>query len=82
MAGAVGAACSIGLLAASSSPSGEAAVEELADAAVNEGEGANVVNVILTDLRALDTVGEVVVLAVVAVGVVALGRARMPEGST
>ncbi len=39
-----------------------------------EGGGANVVNVILVDVRGLDTLGEVTVLAVAAVGVTALAR--------
>jgi multicomponent K+:H+ antiporter subunit A len=49
--------------------------------AVPEGGGSNVVNVILTDFRALDTLGEITVLAVVAMGVMALliGRHR-PSG--
>ncbi|MER7456559.1 hydrogen gas-evolving membrane-bound hydrogenase subunit E [Micromonospora sp. NPDC126480] len=44
--------------------------------------GDNVVNTILVDFRALDTLGEAVVLAVVAVGLVALlrGPARPPAG--
>lgn len=37
-----------------------------------EGGGTNVVNVILTDFRAFDTLGEITVLAVVAMGVMAL----------
>ena len=38
------------------------------------GEGRNVVNVILTDFRALDTLGEITVLAIAAVGVAGLIR--------
>ena len=38
-------------------------------------------NVILTDIRALDTFGEVLVLAVVAVGVIALAGVTRREGS-
>jgi multicomponent Na+:H+ antiporter subunit A len=38
--------------------------------------GRNVVNVILVDFRALDTLGEVIVIVVAAVGVYALLRAR------
>lgn len=41
---------------------------------VPEGHGRNVVNVILVDFRALDTLGEVFVLALAAVGVYALLR--------
>jgi len=43
-----------------------------------EAGGKNVVNVILTDFRALDTLGEITVLAVVAMGVMALVLARRP----
>jgi multicomponent Na+:H+ antiporter subunit A len=43
--------------------------------ALPEGYGHNVVNVILVDFRALDTLGEITVLATVAIGVVALARA-------
>jgi multicomponent Na+:H+ antiporter subunit A len=38
-----------------------------------------VVNVVLTDIRALDTLGEIVVLLVVAVGILALTR-RSADG--
>lgn len=40
--------------------------------ALPEGDGRNVVNVILTDFRALDTLGEVTVLVIAAVGVASL----------
>ena len=55
--------------------------DEYLNRAVPEGGGSNVVNVILTDFRALDTLGEITVLAVVAMGVMALliGRHR-PRG--
>jgi len=44
--------------------------------------GRNVVNVILVDFRALDTLGEIAVLGVAALGVLALLRARrMPEAA-
>jgi multicomponent Na+:H+ antiporter subunit A len=42
---------------------------------VPDGHGRNVVNVILVDFRGLDTLGEISVLAVAAIGVVALARA-------
>lgn len=41
--------------------------------------GSNIVNVILVDFRGIDTMGEITVLAIAAIGVVALlrlGRAR------
>jgi multicomponent Na+:H+ antiporter subunit A len=46
-----------------------------------EGQGRNAVNVILADIRAFDTLGELVVITVAAVGTVALVRARRPRGS-
>jgi len=53
-----------------------------AQASVPLAHGRNVVNVILVDFRALDTLGEVTVLAVAALGVRGLLklRARRPEG--
>jgi multisubunit Na+/H+ antiporter MnhB subunit len=52
----------------------------LIDRAVPDGGGRNVVNVILVDFRALDTLGEMTVLAAAAIGTVALARAgRRPE---
>jgi len=54
------------------------------DASVPEAKGRNVVNVILVDFRALDTLGEITVVAVAGVGVVALLRGlarRRPEAS-
>jgi multicomponent Na+:H+ antiporter subunit A len=51
-----------------------------ARASVPEGFGRNVVNVILVDFRALDTLGEIIVLVVAAIGVHALVRFhRMPQ---
>lgn len=70
---AVGAA----LLASGTSPRSESrstTLSELGRDAVADGGGKNLVNVILTDIRALDTLGEVVVLITVAVGVLALTR--------
>ena len=50
-----------------------------------DGGGQNVVNVILVDFRALDTLGEITVLVVAGVGAVALARAgrrpRRADGS-
>lgn len=71
----VGGAVAVGLAASASRPTGAPPLEALTEGAVDEGGGNNVVNVILTDVRALDTVGEIVVLAVVAIGVLALARA-------
>ncbi len=49
------------------------------EAAPAEAGGRNVVNTILVDFRALDTLGEITVLAVAAIGVYALVRARRGE---
>ncbi len=56
------------------------AIDEFLARAEPEGGGRNVVNVILTDFRALDTLGEITVLAVAALGVMALVKAKIrPE---
>ncbi len=69
------------LVASGARPTGEPPLDRLTDGAVDDGGGNNLVNVILTDVRALDTVGEVAVLVVVAVGVLALAgrRGRPPR---
>lgn len=48
-----------------------------ADQSVELGRGRNIVNVILVDFRALDTLGEIVVLAVAAIGVLGLLKLRL-----
>jgi multicomponent Na+:H+ antiporter subunit A len=48
----------------------------LAQMSYPEAHGRNVVNVILVDFRALDTFGEIIVLAIAAIGVTALLTAR------
>ncbi len=67
------------LASSASAPTGEPATAELVARGVDEGGGNNIVNVILTDVRALDTLGEVVVLIVVAVGVLALRNAARED---
>lgn len=74
----VGAAVTVALLASAEETPPQR--EVLVEAAVEEGGGNNIVNVILTDLRALDTLGEVMVLVVAAIGVLALGRADRSRG--
>lgn len=46
--------------------------DEMTTLSYPEGKGSNVVNVILVDFRALDTLGEITVLAIAAIGVWAL----------
>jgi multicomponent Na+:H+ antiporter subunit A len=80
-----GAAVTVGLTSAAYAPAGVAPVDELIAQGADEGGGNNTVNVILTDIRALDTLGEIMVLAVVAIGMIALvkaGRADEAEGRT
>jgi multicomponent Na+:H+ antiporter subunit A len=48
--------------------------------AVVEAHGRNVVNVILVDFRALDTLGEITVLAIAALGAVSLLKLQTSEG--
>ena len=48
---------------------------EMVEHALPDAHGRNVVNVILVDFRALDTLGEITVLATAAIGSVALARA-------
>jgi multicomponent Na+:H+ antiporter subunit A len=81
VAGAGGLAVTAGLVAAGADPVGRAPIEELTIGSVDEGGGKNVVNVILTDIRALDTLGEVVVLATVAIGILALAKTRHMESA-
>ena len=71
-----GAAIAVALAGAASSPSGDPPIVDLTESSVADGGGNNVVNVILTDIRALDTLGEVVVLLTVAVGILTLTRTR------
>jgi multicomponent Na+:H+ antiporter subunit A len=52
---------------------------ELLARALPDGDGRNVVNVILVDFRAFDTFGEIVVLTVAALGVLGLVRAAQRE---
>lgn len=74
-----GLAVTTALAASGANPVARAPVEALTTGAVDEGGGKNVVNVILTDLRALDTFGEVVVLATVAIGILALAKSRSAQ---
>ncbi|HSL57555.1 MAG TPA: hydrogen gas-evolving membrane-bound hydrogenase subunit E [Acidimicrobiales bacterium] len=54
----------------------------MTEVAYPEGQGRNVVNVILTDIRAMDTLGEIVVIAVAAIGTVSLVRAGRPRSGS
>jgi len=69
----------VALAATASDPTGQPPLQAITEQSVEVGGGNNLVNVILTDLRALDTLGEVVVLAIVAIGIVALASSARPE---
>ncbi len=49
------------------------------DNSLSLGKGLNVVNVILVDFRALDTLGEAIVLAIAAIGIYSLLKLRMEK---
>ena len=69
------------VLSATSVPADGALSAYFAQSSVPFGKGRNVVNVILVDFRALDTLGEITVLALAALGVYALmGLKTGPEG--
>lgn len=53
--------------------------EYFGNVSLSEAYGLNVVNVILVDFRALDTFGEVIVLAVAAIGIYTLLKLRMEK---
>lgn len=59
-------------LVASGSRTARPVSDEFLARAVSEGGGSNVVNVILVDFRGFDTLGEITVLTVAALGLVAL----------
>jgi multicomponent Na+:H+ antiporter subunit A len=54
--------------------------DELVARSLPDGHGRNVVNVILVDFRAFDTLGEITVLVAAAIGAVALTRALVHPG--
>jgi multicomponent Na+:H+ antiporter subunit A len=56
--------------------------DEMLERSVPDGKGANVVNVILVDFRGLDTLGEITVLVVAALGAVSLARVARRPGDT
>jgi multicomponent Na+:H+ antiporter subunit A len=64
------------VLAAATVPTGSAVSRYYAEHSLPEAHGRNIVNVILVDFRGLDTLGEITVLAVAAVGVYALLKLR------
>ncbi len=73
-----GTTMALGLVAVKAMPFDPRLTEYFAVTSVPEAFGRNVVNVILVDFRALDTLGEIAVVAFAAIGVWALLRAARP----
>lgn len=71
---AVGTVVALTLLAVVASPIDRAITDYFETASLAEAFGRNIVNVILVDFRALDTFGEIAVVAVAAIGAYALIR--------
>ncbi len=65
------------VLVATASPLRSPLARFFADQSLLAANGRNVVNVILVDFRALDTLGEITVLAAAAIGIFALRRLRL-----
>ncbi len=68
------------VLAAAATPSGSVLASYFAENSVPLAHGRNIVNVILVDYRAMDTLGEITVLAVAGSGVFALLKLRPKKG--
>lgn len=80
---AVGAFVTVAVLVTTQARTAPPASQAYLDQALPKGGGRNVVNVILVDFRAFDTLGEITVLAVAAMGVASLvlaGRSRTARG--
>jgi multicomponent Na+:H+ antiporter subunit A len=75
IAGVVGVTVFALSLAAGAEQPATPASDAMVARALPDGEGRNVVNVILVDFRGYDTLGEITVLTAVAIGTVALARA-------
>lgn len=89
LAAVVGVSVTVFALAVSSSRTEPSVGRDYIARSVDEGGGRNVVNVTLVDFRGFDTLGEITVLAVAAIGVVNLvgharreqRRKRLPDGT-
>lgn len=76
IAGLAGVLVSVLVLTATPDPVEPPVSQQFAERSVREAHGRNMVNVILVDFRGFDTLGEIVVLTVAAVGVCALLKLR------
>lgn len=78
---AVGSVTALAVLVTSSSRTAEPVGPRQLESAYPVGGGANVVNVLLTDFRAMDTFGEISVVAIAAVGILSLVAAGRRRGA-
>ncbi|MEZ5176802.1 MAG: hydrogen gas-evolving membrane-bound hydrogenase subunit E [Acidimicrobiales bacterium] len=74
----VGVWVAVGAIAFSGARTAAPVSEEMVARSLPEGYGENVVNVILVDIRGLDTMGEITVLVAAGIGIAALARAGRP----
>jgi multicomponent Na+:H+ antiporter subunit A len=74
VAGAVGVFVTLAALTMAAQQPDRSVSEEIVASSLPVGEGKNVVNVILVDIRALDTLGEITVILVAALGIHSLIR--------
>jgi multicomponent Na+:H+ antiporter subunit A len=77
----VGVALAVGAFVTTQARTTRAASQDYLDRAYSEGGGSNVVNVVLVDFRGLDTLGEITVLAVAAMGIASLVLASRRRGT-
>lgn len=75
-----GAVTALLVLAVNASRGGGKIVTFYAENSLVLAKGRNVVNVILVDFRGFDTLGEITVLTVAAIGVYSLVKLRVPSG--
>ncbi len=77
VSGVVGASVVLVALAAGGARTAPSVSGQMTERALPEGYGNNVVNVVLVDIRGMDTMGEITVLVTAAIGVTALARAGL-----
>lgn len=77
---AAGSLLTVSILAVNAVPHDATLARYYSENSVPQAHGRNIVNVILVDFRALDTLGEITVLAIAAVGVYGLLKLRLGKG--
>jgi multicomponent Na+:H+ antiporter subunit A len=74
VSGGVGAFVVLMAVASAGSRTEPSVSQEMSERALPDGDGRNIVNVILVDIRGMDTMGEITVLVTAGIGIVALAR--------